>query len=175
MWNFLLWLEKITKQKLKAKSNWKSWQIQFSLCVENFMSMRRKGYKGKLELWKLKVNLFLCLLKLKSWNIKLTGTEQFSRGNSILIHSVPEEKREDTDSLVMETVKEEMVLDTLSADIDRTHRIGSPPKQSAKVRPVIDKFVRYDDRRKNFINKKSLKGTKVSIIESLTADRVAKL
>ena len=88
---------------------------------------------------------------------------------------MPEEKREDTDSLVMETVKEEMVLDTLSADIDRTHRIGSPPKQSAKVRPVIDKFVRYDDRRKNYINKKSLKGTKVSIIESLTADRVAKL
>ena len=101
--------------------------------------------------------------------------EQYLRRKSILIHSLPEEKREDTDSLVIETVKEEMVLGILSADIDKTHRIGSPPKQSGKIRHVIDKFVRYDARRKNYINKKLLKGTKVSIIESLTADHVAKL
>ena len=43
-------------------------------------------------------------------------------------------KREDTDSLVS--------LDILSADNDRTYRIGAPLKQSGKVRPVIVKFVR---------------------------------
>ena len=101
--------------------------------------------------------------------------EQYSRRNSIRIHGLPEVKGEDTDSLVIETVKEKMGLDISTADIDRTHRIGAPPKQSGKVRPVIVKFVRYNDRRKIYENKKLLKGIKVSITESLTAHRVAKL
>ena len=29
--------------KVKAKSNWKTLPIQLSLCLQNFMSMRRKG------------------------------------------------------------------------------------------------------------------------------------
>ena len=37
------------------------------------------------------------------------------------------------------------------------------------------KFVRYNDQRKIYENKKLLKGTKVSITESLSAYRVAKL
>ena len=101
--------------------------------------------------------------------------EQYSRCNSILTHDLPEVKGEDTDSLVIKTVKEKMRLDSSSADIDRTHRLGAPPKHSGKVRPVIVKFVQYNDRRKIYTNKKLLKGTKVSITESLIAERVAKL
>ena len=65
--------------------------------------------------------------------------EQYSRRNSILIHGLPEVKGKDTDSLLIETVKEKMSLDVSIADIDRTHRIGAPPKQSSKVRLVIVK------------------------------------
>ena len=101
--------------------------------------------------------------------------EQYSRRNSVLIHGVPEEKREDTDSLVIETVEEKMGLDISSPDTDRTHRISAPPKQSTKFRPVFVKFVRSNNLRKIYINQKLLKGTKVSITESLTAQRVAKL
>ena len=68
-----------------------------------------------------------------------------------------------------------MGLDILSADVDRTNQLGAPPKQSGKVRPVIVKLVWYNDQRKIYTNKKLLKGTKVSITESLTAQRVAKL
>ena len=53
-----------------------------------------------------------------------------------------------------------------------------PPSRlnkSGKVRSVIVKFIRCNDRRKIYINEKLLKGTKVSITESLTAQRVAKL
>ena len=63
--------------------------------------------------------------------------EQYSRRNSILIHGLPEENGEDTDSLVIETVKEKMGLDISAADIDRTHQIGAPPKQSGKVSPLL--------------------------------------
>ena len=95
--------------------------------------------------------------------------EQYSRRNLILIHGLPEAKGEDTDSLVIKTVKEKMGLDISSADIDRTHQLGVPPKQSRKVRLVIVKFVRYNDQKKNYTNKKLLKETKVSIADSLTA------
>ena len=47
--------------------------------------------------------------------------EQYSRRNSILIRCLPKVKGEDTDSLVIETVKEKMGFDISSADIDRTH------------------------------------------------------
>ena len=72
-------------------------------------------------------------------------------------------------------MKEKFGLDISSADIDRTHEMAVPPKQSGKVRPVIVKFVRYNNRKNIYINKKLLKGTKVSITKSLTAHRVAKL
>ena len=101
--------------------------------------------------------------------------KQYSRRNSILIHGLSEVKGEYADSLVIETVKEKMGLDISTANIDRTNRIAAPPKQSGKVGPVIVKFVRYNDQRKIYENKKLLKGTKVSITESLTAYRVAKL
>ena len=74
-----------------------------------------------LELWNLKVKLFLYLLKLKSRNIQLT--------NSILIQGLPEVKGEDTNFLVIKTVKGKMGLDISSADIDKTHQLGAPPKQ----------------------------------------------
>ena len=46
--------------------------------------------------------------------------EQYSRRNSILIHGLPELKVEDTDSIVIETVKKKMGFDISSADIDKT-------------------------------------------------------
>ena len=91
--------------------------------------------------------------------------EQCSRRNSILIHGLPEVKIEDADSLAIKTVKMKMGLDILSADIDRTHRLGAPPKQSGKVRPVIIKFVLYNDWKKIYTNKKLLKETKVCITD----------
>ena len=80
----------------------------------------------------------------------------------------------DTNSLVIETVKEKMGLHISSADIDRTHRIATP-KQSGKVRPTFVEFVRCNDWRKIRINKKITKGTKVALTESLTTVCVAKL
>ena len=106
--------------------------------------------------------------------------EQYSGHNLISLYGLPEEKRGGADFLLIQTVKEKMSLDISSADIDRIHRIGAPPysallKQSRKVRPVIVKFVRYKDRIKVHVNKKLIKGTKLSITESLAVHSVAKL
>ena len=59
-------------------------------------------------------------------------------------------------------------------DLDCSHRIASP-KTKKKERLTIVKFVRYNLRHNIFKNKKLLKGKGVSITESLTKDRMAKL
>ena len=54
--------------------------------------------------------------------------EEYSRRNSILIHGLPQVKGEDKKYLVIKKFKEKMGLDISSADIDRLHCIGGPPK-----------------------------------------------
>ena len=61
------------------------------------------------------------------------------------------------------------------ADIERTHRIGKPRDSGQKSRPIIVKFVRYNDRKNVFNRKKKLKGKNIAITESLTATRMKKL
>ena len=51
--------------------------------------------------------------KVEKFEYTADRMEQYSRRNSILIHGLPEVKREDKDSLVIETVKEEMGLDLI--------------------------------------------------------------
>ena len=155
-------------------------QLEDLTDLVKFMSSKFDEYeKERLEREARIVELESKVVSLSNTVEKLEYTadkmERYSRRNSILIHGLPEVKGEDTDSLVIETVKEKMGSDISSAHIDRTHRIGAPPKQSGKVRPVIVKFVQYNDRRKIYTNKNLLKGTKVSITESPTVRRVAKL
>ena len=100
--------------------------------------------------------------------------EQYSRRNCLLIHGLPESKNENTDLLAMEAIETKMNIKITDNDIDRTHRIGKP-KNNGKPRPVIIKFVRYNDRKKIFSSKKLLKDSGVSITESLTAFRMKKL
>ena len=56
-------------------------------------------------------------------------------------------------------------------EIERTHRVGKPKQNKKTPRPIIIKFVRYNCRRRIFLNKKNLKNTGISITESLTTKR----
>ena len=93
--------------------------------------------------------------------------------SSLLFHGIKEEKDEDTDSIIINTVKEEMDIEILPKDLDQSHCIGNPKTKKEKL--VIVKFVRYNLRHNIFKNKKLLKGKGVSITESLTKDHMAKL
>ena len=58
-------------------------------------------------------------------------------------------------------------------DIDRSHRLGKlKSSKNAKLRPIIVKFVRYNFLNRICRNKKKLKGTGFSMMESLTAKRI---
>ena len=99
---------------------------------------------------------------------------QYSRGNCILFHGIKVEKDEDTNSIFINTVKEEMDIEILTNNLDWSHRIINH-KTKIKERPVIAKFVRYNLKHNIFKNNKLLKGKGVSITESLTKDHMAKL
>ena len=71
-------------------------------------------------------------------------------------------------------IKNEMGNDISYKDIERTHRIVTQ-KKDQKARPLIVKFVQYNDRRKVFVNKKRLKGKNLAITESLTRRRLEAL
>ena len=100
---------------------------------------------------------------------------RYSRQNCLLIHGVEENSNEDTDKLVLNIINNGLEINLTEVAIDRTHRIGDPKKKKKKARPIIVKFVRYYDRKEVFSKKKYLKGTGISIKESLTSFRMKKL
>ena len=106
---------------------------------------------------------------------EIDDQEQYSRRNCLLIHGVTEDKKEDTDSVVINIIKNDVEVEISENDIDRTHRIGAPKNPGERPRPIIVKFARYNVRKKVFKNKKRLKGKKTSITESLTKNRMEKL
>ena len=101
--------------------------------------------------------------------------EQYSRRNCLLVHGIAEEKEEITDEVIINTLNEKLDLGIKLREIDRTHRIGESKKTRGKNRPIIVKFVRYNERNRVFRNKKKLKGQRIAITESLTKIRMDKL
>ena len=84
----------------------------------------------------------------------LDRQEQYSRRNCLLTHGLPESKNENTDELVIDTIKEKMGEELEKDEIDRSHRLGAP-KNNGKSRPIIIKFLRYYTRSRFYKKKKN--------------------
>ena len=69
--------------------------------------------------------------------------EQYSRRNCLLIHSVKENEKEDTDEVVIEFFEKEMEEKLSANDIDRSHRLGKK-QTGSRPRPIIVEFTRYN-------------------------------
>ena len=99
--------------------------------------------------------------------------EWYSRGDCLMIHGIEEDKDEVTDDIV-NMLQDKLELDiSKKKDIDRSYRIGKPSPR--KKKPIIVKFVLYNDCHKAYSNKKRLKDSRISITESLTAYRMGQL
>ena len=79
------------------------------------------------------------------------------------------------DDIIIEIISQNLDIDIAPHGTERRHRIGQPRQPGEKQRPIIVKFVRYNDLNKIFRNKKKLKGKKIWITESLAANRIEKL
>ncbi|XP_028519031.1 protein unc-13 homolog C-like [Exaiptasia diaphana] len=99
--------------------------------------------------------------KLKDDTIDLRAR---SMRNNLLFYNIPEEEDEARNSKsLIEGVIEDIGLDVSLIEIDRAHRIGK--KTSGKPRPIVSKFLRYQDREEVRRNAYKLKGSKVGIAE----------
>ena len=78
---------------------------------------------------------------------------QYSRMNCLFFSWYKKEKCEDTNNIIINTIKEKMDIEILPNDLDQLHRIGNP-KTNKKERPIIVKFVRYSFRHNIFENRK---------------------
>ena len=115
--------------------------------------------------------------KLNGFTEQVDRQEQYSRRNCLLIHGITEGNQENTDDLALEIFREKLDIELTQRDLDRTHRIGKNDKRSKRInwpRPVIVKFIQYNDRKKIFSKKKQLKNSGIST-ESLTKLRMSKL
>ena len=84
----------------------------------------------------------------------LDRQQQYSRRNCLLINGLLESKNENTNELVIDTIKEKMREEIEKVEIHRSHRLGAP-KDNGKTRPIIMKFARYNTRCRIFKNKKN--------------------
>ena len=80
--------------------------------------------------------------------------EQYYRRNCLLTHGITEGIQENTDALALEIFREKLIIELTQRDLDRTHRIGKNDRSSNRPRPVVVKFIRYNDRKKVFSKKK---------------------
>ena len=141
-------VRKNNKAQIKGDKQLEDLSHSVKVMSLKFNEYEKESLEREARIVKLKNKVVPLSTKAEKLEYTTEKMEQYSRRNSILIHGLPEVKGEDTDSLVIETVKEKMGLDMLSADIDIIYWLGALPKQSGKVRPVIIKFVRYNDRGK---------------------------
>ena len=77
--------------------------------------------------------------------------------------------------MVLDVINNKLNIEMYQTNIDRSHRLGKRKGPGQKPRAVVVKFTRYNDRHHVFRNKKLLKGTSISVTESLTLKRMARL
>ena len=120
--------------------------------------------------------------KISELENKLDDQEQRSRNQCLLFHGINESDGEDTDTHIIETVKNNLNIQIERKDISLSHRLG-PKKQATgrstrqnhkreKPRPIIVRFNSFRDRTLIFKNKKMLKGKPLAITENLTKRRM---
>ena len=136
--------EEITISQIKGEQHPMDLNKTVNFICEKFVEYERgRAEKKKIirELQK-NVNMSSTIESLKGC---LDRQEQYSRRNWLIIHGLPESKNENTDELVINTIKVKMGEEIEKNEIDRSHRLGAL-KNNGKSRPIIIKFVRYNTR-----------------------------
>ena len=118
-----------------------------------------------------------CLTKLERETMALhdalDSQEQCSRRNCLLLHGLPEAHTDTTDTAPA-IFHSKLNIELPRNAIEHSHRLGRVRDAASgdlKPRPVIIKFVSYEDRRTIFAANKKLKGTKIVLTENLSRRR----
>ena len=103
----------------------------------------------------------------------LDDIQPYSRRNCLLVDGLKEDKDESTDDLVLNLFNETLGMAVDVSMIDRSHRLGPVRRgNNLKPGPIIVKFCSYRTRKTVFTTKRKLKGSGISVTESLTKQRM---
>ena len=135
---------------------------------EKFKEFEKELKKKEEEIKNLEKDNSYLNKRLDKINAVADRQEQYSRRN--LVHRILEKTVEDTDEKIINALQQSMDETIKPEDNDRS--IGKPKSsKNTKPRLIIVKFVGYNTRNRIYRNKKKLKGTGISVRESLTAKR----
>ena len=176
-------LEEKMNELFQITSSAKDSQIKGKLQLKdlneavNFISTKFDEYEKERKereqiIKNLEENVSVMNKKVEKLEKEIDKHEQYSHRNCLLVHEIAETDDEVTDDLVIETILTKMNVEISPEDLDQTHRIGKKKAGQNKPRPIIVKLSRNNVRKKVFSNKKNLKGSNISITESLTPKRM---
>ena len=120
-----------------------------------------------------KIEVSSLRVELKFFEKKADDQEQYSHRNCFLIHGLNETKSEDKDEMVLDIINNKVNIEMSQISIEKSHRFRKRKVQNPRA--IIVKFRRYKDRNHVFRNKKFLKGSGISVTESLTLKRMEHL
>ena len=124
------------------ESSWPHKKTSFNVSVNRFKQLRWPIFKTANGLKEM----------VKSLEKVSDDHEYYSWRNCLLIHGIDEDRDEVTDDIVLNILQDKLELEISKKDIDRSYRIGKPSPR--KKRPIIVKFVWYNDRHKAYSNEK---------------------
>ena len=136
----------------------------------------KKERKEKDELINsLQIEVSSLKVEVKNLEKKPDDQEQYSRRNCLLIHGLNGTKIENMDKMVLGVINDKLNMDMSQVSIDGSQRLRKRKGPGQKPRAIIVKFTRYKDKHHVSRNKKLLKGSGISITESLTLKRMEHL
>lgn len=98
--------------------------------------------------------------RIEALEMEMDRANQYSRRNSLRVSGIPEEKGENTDTLILNVANS--LGANLTEEIDRSHRVGKPrppakPESATKPRDILVKFGTYRSRQKLYNRRSQLK------------------
>ena len=163
--SFIAFKSEITQKMINLENS-----VDF--CSKYYDDMKRANDVAVTRITQLEQQNVDLRRKVQTAMSEVDNLQQYSIRNRLLFHGITESSDEDTDQLVIDQCNEKLNLSITRGMLERTHRLGPKRDQGGKPRAIIVKFCSCRNRRLIFINKKRLKGTGVTITESLTKARM---
>ena len=110
----------------------------------------------------------------KTLHNELDDLEQYSRRNCLVFHGINESEKQH-DRCRRQICQTMLHLPINSDCTDRSHRLGRLTGEARNLRPIIVKLTLYVPRQDIFMSKRQLKGSKITITESLTKRRTERM
>ena len=141
--------EKTKDSQIKGESQLNSLSEAMDFKTNKFEEYERERQEKDKIIDSIKSDMVNMNEKIEKLERIIDRQEQYWRRNSLLLHGITEGERENTDDLVLETLKGKVHVDLIPSDLDRTHRICQKKASSNKPSAVIITFVSYNTRKRN--------------------------